>query len=124
MRGFCRLTKLSLFSIRHCTAVDLRGMLAALPLLHSLHLVDLVSVRSLDCLSAAPSLTELRLQVEDRHWLFPSNELQSLHSLPHLQRLELTGVVQLSDAECVVYHQWPNALWPRLVAFSYTAATL
>jgi hypothetical protein len=38
--------------------------------------------------------------------------------------LELTGVVQLSDAECAVYHQWPNARWPRLVTFSYTAAAL
>jgi hypothetical protein len=60
IRGSRRLTELRLLSISHCTTVDLRDMLAALPLLHSLHLVDLVPVRSLDCLSAASSLSICR----------------------------------------------------------------
>jgi hypothetical protein len=124
-RGPCRLTKLSLHTTAYCSSGELRSMLSVMPLLRYLHLVDLESVSSLDFLTATHSLTELRLHAEDRRWLLPCIELQSLRvrALQQLQRLELTGVVQLSDVECAVYHQWPNARWPRLVAFSYKAAT-
>jgi hypothetical protein len=121
--GLCRLTKLSLLTTAYCTSEELRNMLSVRPLLRSLQLVDMVSVRSLDFLSAAPSLTELRLHADNVRWLCSVVDLQSLRALPQLQRLELKGVVQLSDAECAMYHQWPNARWPRLVAFLYKAAT-